>query len=313
MSIVGIIGYTLNEAIVYEVLHVHDNGGSTAIHTYGAYFGITIALMLSRYVVPKKEPKTTYISTTLAMLGTLFLWMFWPSFNAGVFPDTQYERSLVISNTILSLTGSCLGSFIISALFRDNNKFEMEDILNASLAGGVIIGAPSGVLSNVGAAMAIGFIGGIISTFCFMKLNAALKNSIGLHDTCGVHNLHGIPGLLGGILSAIIIAAYQSVDLDQTGKENLNFYEEIAAADGRTYSEQAGIQIAGTFISLGIAIVFGVITSLFLRCVYQFDDVDFYEDKIYFALPQEPEVVKGGKHQKVSSSIHLVPSPEYDI
>lgn len=165
----------------------------------------------------------------------------------------------------------------------------MEDILNASLAGGVIIGAPCGVLNNVGGALAIGFIGGMVSTFCFMKLSGVLKNSMGLYDTCGVHNLHGIPGLLGGILSAIVIAAYQSVDLDQTGMDNLNFYDAIR--DGRTYSAQAGIQIAGTFISMGIAIVFGIITSLFLRCFYQFENEHFFEDSIYFALPQTPQKI----------------------
>ena len=26
-----------------------------------------------------------------------------------------------------------------------------------------------------------------------------------LHDSCGVHNLHGIPGVLGGLLSALAV------------------------------------------------------------------------------------------------------------
>lgn len=142
------------------------------------------------------------------MIGTLFLWMFWPSFNAGFFPETPFERSLIIGNTILSLTGSCLGTFIISSLFRE--KFSMEDILNASLAGGVIIGAGSGIITNPAASLTIGFLGGIISTFCFIKLTSFLDEKIGLNDTCGVNNLHGIPGILGGIASAIVIAAYQS-------------------------------------------------------------------------------------------------------
>lgn len=54
VSMFGVIGYTLNESLVYEVLQVYDNGGSTAIHTYGAYFGLTITLILSKFVVPKK-------------------------------------------------------------------------------------------------------------------------------------------------------------------------------------------------------------------------------------------------------------------
>jgi len=102
----------------------------------------------------------------------------------------------------------------MSILVRKNGKMDIEDILNASLAGGVIIGAASGVLTNPGGAIAIGFIGGAVSTLGFAKLGPTLKSSIGLDDTCGVHNLHGIPGILGGIVSAIIIAAYQAQPMD---------------------------------------------------------------------------------------------------
>ena len=102
------------------------------------------------------------------MIGTLFLWMFWPSFNAGYFAATPLEKSMVISNTIISLTASCLGAFIISTANR--GKFSMEDILNATLAGGVIIGAPSGIVTNPAVAFVIGLIGGIISAICFYKL-----------------------------------------------------------------------------------------------------------------------------------------------
>lgn len=56
----------------------------------------------------------------------------------------------------------------------------MEDILNASLAGGVIIGAPSGLFTNPAASLCIGLFGGIISTFCFKNLGPKLQKMIGL-------------------------------------------------------------------------------------------------------------------------------------
>lgn len=46
----------------------------------------------------------------------------------------------------------------------------MEDILNATLAGGVIIGASSGVLTHPAGAFAIGIVGGALSAYCFSKL-----------------------------------------------------------------------------------------------------------------------------------------------
>lgn len=114
----GTIFYTLNEVLCYEILGVKDSGGSTVIHTFGAYFGLTMALLVSSKIKPNKNPTISKNSVTFAMIGTLFLWMFWPSFNAAVFPENQFEKSLVVSNTVLSLTGSCLAAIIMSVIVR---------------------------------------------------------------------------------------------------------------------------------------------------------------------------------------------------
>lgn len=36
------------------------------------------------------------------------------------------------------------------------------------------------------------------------QLTPAMERRFGLRDTCGVHNLHGLPGLLGGIVAAVV-------------------------------------------------------------------------------------------------------------
>lgn len=82
----------------------------------------------------------------------------------------------------------------------------MEVVLNATLAGGVAIGACCDLIIIPGVAIAIGASAGIISAFGFMKLGPYLKDKIHLHDTCGVHNLHGMPGIFGGLMSAITAA-----------------------------------------------------------------------------------------------------------
>lgn len=91
----------------------------------------------------------------------------------------------------------------------------MESLLNATISGGVVIGAPCSIIYRPGLSILIGFTTGIISTLSFYNLTPKLLKCIGLYDTCGIHNLHGIPGLLGGIWSAIIIAFYNT-GYDQT-------------------------------------------------------------------------------------------------
>ena len=48
MAVIQVIGYSLNEIIVYGVLHMYDAGGSTTIHTFGAYFGLAVSYILSK-------------------------------------------------------------------------------------------------------------------------------------------------------------------------------------------------------------------------------------------------------------------------
>lgn len=214
---------------------------------------------------------------------------------------------------MLSLTGSCFAAIIMSVIVRKENKVDMEDVLNATLAGGVIIGAPSGLLTNPGGAIAIGFIGGAVSSLCFAKLGPKLKDCLGLDDSCGVHNLHGIPGILGGLFSAIVVAAYQSMPMDANIQGFLSFYE--TNSDAKSLSSQAGIQVAGTFISLGIGIGAGLVGGFFMRIgtVLQSDQV--YDDSVFFEVPDDDHVelneykVSGSKvmDSRVSPGKKLLP------
>ena len=79
--------------------------------------------------------------------------------------------------------------------------------MNATLAGGVVMGASADLIVGPGFAMIAGGCAGVISALGFLYLNSWCKNKFNLHDTSGVHFLFGIPGALGGFTSAVVIAS----------------------------------------------------------------------------------------------------------
>jgi ammonium transporter Rh len=54
-------------------------------------------------------------------------------------------------------------------------------------------------------AFAIGAVAGLASTFGFAVIQERLQKGLRLVDTCGVSNLHGIPGLLGGLAALVFV------------------------------------------------------------------------------------------------------------
>lgn len=141
----------------------------------------------------------------------------------------------------------------------------MEDILNASLAGGVAVGASAGLVYIPAIGLGIGIAAGAVSTIGFHYVTPLLERTIGLYDTCGIHNLHGVPGVLGGVFSALVIWAYTGgVDPTYTSlfSGSSIFANLIESSD---YSKQGGLQLAGTFTSLGLGLAFGVLTGVILN------------------------------------------------
>jgi ammonium transporter Rh len=77
----------LNEAIATNIFYANDIGGSMIIHTFGAYFGLAASFFYQPIKSIKDENKlcsSSYTSNLVDMVGTLFLFMYWPSFNAAV-------------------------------------------------------------------------------------------------------------------------------------------------------------------------------------------------------------------------------------
>eukprot|EP00672_Neobodo_designis_P024396 CAMPEP_0174830092 /NCGR_PEP_ID=MMETSP1114-20130205/2334_1 /TAXON_ID=312471 /ORGANISM="Neobodo designis, Strain CCAP 1951/1" /LENGTH=440 /DNA_ID=CAMNT_0016063877 /DNA_START=135 /DNA_END=1457 /DNA_ORIENTATION=+ len=282
MAILEVIFYSINEMILVERFHVADIGGSMIIHTFGAYFGLACSLVLEKARPERKDVDSsangsTRVTDTLAMVGTLFLFCFWPSFNSALAGVTSQDRAIV--NTVLAMFMSALGAFFVCALVDAKGKFGMVEIQNSTIAGGVAIGASADMVVNPFGAMIVGLVAGSISVVGYRYLTKALEDKVGLRDTCGVHNLHGMPGILAAIVSAIAAGSARE------GSYHGTYTDVFAKGAERTRGEQAGYQLASLVVTLLFAIVGGAITGGVLSRLPILPS--FFEDSHEYGVPED--------------------------
>jgi ammonium transporter Rh len=255
MTNINVFFYTLNRFIVFNIFKATDIGESMTINVFGAYFGvITSWFYQPKQAIEDKHElgKSNYLSDLVSMTGTLFLFIYWPSFNGARTHGSNQMRAVI--NTYLSLSSSVIASIIVSRITK-GKKLEMEIILNASLAGGVVMGCNANIIAMSFGAMLAGFIAGTVSSLGYAFLEPYLAKKINLHDTCGVHNLNGMPGVIGGITSAIVISRGWTNFGDNYAK---NFFDPTM----RTASQQAGFQLAALATSLAFGLFGGLISGL---------------------------------------------------
>ncbi|XP_018620615.1 ammonium transporter Rh type C-like isoform X1 [Scleropages formosus] len=290
MTLFGVTLYAVEEFIILSVLHACDAGGSMVIHTFGAYYGLAISWVLYRPNLDqsKRLIGSVYHSDVFAMIGTLFLWMFWPSFNSAIayHGDGQHRAAI---NTYLSLASCVLTTVAISSVTQKKGKLDMVHIQNATLAGGVAVGTAAEFLLTCYGSLIVGFCCGIISTFGYLVLTPFMEKSLKIQDTCGIHNLHAIPGFLGGVVGAITAAAATPSAYGEEGL--IETFDFTGNFKNRSPNIQGGYQAAGLCVALVFGIGGGILVGLILKLPIWGDPADdaCFDDEAYWELPEDEE------------------------
>jgi len=185
---------------------VVDTGGSIVIHAFGAIFGLGVAASMTTQQEYETAIECDDTSDRYSLLGSMVLWVFWPSFCAALVAPADVPKTAV--NVILALCGSTLATYFATVRLR--GKISAADIANATLAGGVAIGSTCD-MAVPGIAFIIGIIAGAVSTFGFSLIQGKLTDLTKKVDTCGVFYLHGLPGLLGGIAALVVVSGINFV------------------------------------------------------------------------------------------------------
>ena len=262
LALVMVPLYMLNEWLVLDgglgvTKGFVDSAGSIIIHAFGAYFGLGLAVALTSEAHLPKEIPGNATSNRFSMVGSMVLWLFWPSFCCAVVPPEQVAATAV--NTILALCGATLSTCVCSALFN-RGKVMIGDIANAALAGGVSIGAVCNAV-QAPTALLIGAGAGALCVFGYAVVQGKIKQACRIVDTCGVHNLHGMPGLFGGLVAAALIPG-------------------IAKA-----------QLIGIGFTLALALVGGLICGFIIRATGVKKQI-YEDDEEFVATEQKATVVE---------------------
>ena len=81
-----------------------------------------------------------------------------------------------------------------------------------------------------------------------------------IHDTCGVHNLHGMPGVFGALISCIVVSM-ASVEIYGNSLKDIMPYvgKTLKDSSGNEYeytaSHQAINQLLALIVTIAIALV----------------------------------------------------------
>ncbi|NXE93188.1 RHL protein, partial [Menura novaehollandiae] len=219
MTLVELIVFNVSRWINRTFLKVPYNLTLMHVHLFGAYFGLAVA---SRFPEPPPgldKNRSTPKSDLFSVLGTVFVWVFWPSFNS-VLTDAKKEAVL---NTYFALAVSAVTAFMLSALTSKDGKFRMSHLHSAVLAGGVTISYTAPSISHPWIAMILGLLGSVITILGSHCLQRCLNPPLKIQDTCGVHFTFGLPAVLGALAAVVLCVVKEGTRAQWNNLSSLGF------------------------------------------------------------------------------------------
>ncbi|KAM8795972.1 RH-like protein [Eudromia elegans] len=250
---------------LHLIYSVADSANMMHVHLFGAYFGVAVS---SSFPVPQpglEKAVSTPTSSLLSVLGTLFLWTFWPSFNSAFAMDKKND---VIYSTYFALAVSAVTAFALSALTTKDGKLSMAHIHRAALAGGVTVGYAAESIKYPWIAMILGLLASVIAILGSHFLQRSLPRAIKIHDVSGVHFTFGLPAVLGALAQIILYIIERWNDLPSNGYFIM-------------------IHIGAFCLTINVALVAGFITGLILNLnlLKTVHESKYCDDQLYWEFP----------------------------
>jgi Amt family ammonium transporter len=193
-------------------LGVQDFAGGNVVHV-----NVGIASLVGAYLLGRRRGFGTSAlaphNMTMTMTGGSMLWVGWLGFCGGCALMANGFAVLVIVNTMLASAAGALGWLF--AEWRHRGKPSMLGGVSGAIAGLVAVTPACGFVGPMGAIM-LGF---IVAPICLWAVEK-LKPRLGLDDAFDVFGVHGVGGIIGGVLTPVF-ALTSLGGLGFTGERNL--------------------------------------------------------------------------------------------
>ena len=213
---------SLNYLLIRQTLKVIDIGGTLNVHLFGAVFGAVFSMIsfCNKNEIERINTSphlgSDHNSYLFALFGSLIIIPLWPSFNTALVGGNLKYRGII--NTYFSIGGSIIGYFFMTSLLN-NKKLKIEDVIYASFPGAIAIGGCCHLIREFYICILFGILASVgCSLFSYLFYDKIKINNRGYHDTVQVLFYHGIPAIIGGIISSIFV-----FNLNNMKKDIINF------------------------------------------------------------------------------------------
>ncbi len=171
---------------------VIDLAGGIVVHITAGVAALVACIMVGK----RRHPEPPH-NLPMTVTGTAMLWVGWFGFNGGSQLAANDAAAMTIFVTHISAaTAACTWAAIEWFTIR---KPSVLGIVTGAIAGLAAITPASGVAGPMGA-LVIGVASGVICWWASVKL----KNAIGYDDSLDVVGVHGVGGLVGTLLAAVV-------------------------------------------------------------------------------------------------------------
>lgn len=172
-----------------------DFAGGNVVHV-----NVGIAALVGAYLIGRRRGYGTSALTphnmTMTMTGGSLLWVGWLGFCGGCALAANGFAMLVIVNTMLASCAGALAWMLVE--WKHRGKPSMLGAISGAIAGLVAITPACGYVGPMGAIV----LGAVVAPLCVWAVEK-LKPVIGLDDAFDVFGVHGVGGIVGGLLTPV--------------------------------------------------------------------------------------------------------------